>query len=126
MRDVVVNVPVSLIRLSAVGRGCGVSDSFVDRVVVAVDVTVTQVVMTQVVMMTVMMTVVVAVIMMMWVMVMVVAVMMVVVVAARMVKILVLFGDLISVHRDVFSAHRHNFARFHRPIFLWSNDERSD
>merc|ERR1719289_381086 len=49
MRDVVVNVPVSLIRLSAVGRGCGVSDSFVDRVVVAVDVTVTQVVMAQVV-----------------------------------------------------------------------------
>merc|ERR1719369_926727 len=124
MRDVVVNVPVSLIRLSAVGRGCGVSDSFVDRVVVAVDVTVTQVVMTQVVMMTVMMTVVVAVVMMMWVMVVVmavvVAVMMVVVVAARMVKILVLFGDLISVHRHVFSAPRHNFARFHRPIFLWS------
>merc|ERR1719431_92378 len=130
MRDVVMNVSVSLIRLLAVGRGCGMRDSFVDGVVMAVDVTVTQVGMMAVAM--VMMAVVVAVVMMMRMMVvvaMVVAMMMVVVVAARVVKILVLFGDLVSVDSDIFSTHRHNFARFHRPIFarvVGSNDERSD
>merc|ERR1719431_725336 len=129
MRDVVMNVSVSLIRLLAVGRGCGMRDSFVDGVVMAVDVTVTQVGMMAV--MTVMMAVVVAVVMMMRMMVVVamVVAMMMVVVAARVVKILVLFGDLVSVDSDIFSTHRHNFARFHRPIFarvVGSNDERSD